>query len=238
MPHHEDDDLAVDTSTALREQREGLTTRTTGRKWDGLGGYITTFTGIQFMLANPTEDMISLDDIAHALSMICHFGGHTAQFFSVAQHSVLVARAARIVSSGEEEPFDPKFRRLFCQWALMHDAAEAYIGDVTRPLKVLLPDYRLIENRISLAVAKRFGMTTLPEEIYARLKRVDDSILKLEAKMLMNRAVLHDGRGNPYDLDDPPEGLPQNFISPMNHQVAKAAFLREFAVIFEDDDGL
>lgn len=193
-------------------------------KWDGKGGYITTFTGKQFMLAEPTVEMIDILDIGHALSMICHFGGHCAQFFSVAQHSVLVSRAAK------ELGHDKQFR----QWALMHDAAEAYVGDMTRPLKVLLPDYKVIEKRIMHVIVDAFNMSWPEPE---GLKKIDDSILKLEAKMLMTGAVLHDGRGVPYDLQDPPE-LPQEFIAPMTVNTARSVFMREFDILFKDDDGL
>lgn len=208
-------------------ETQETTTIGTGTRWDGKGGYITTFSGAQFMLASPMPEMVQLEDIAHALSMICHFGGHTAQFFSVAQHSVLVAKAARIRG----------FDREFCKWALMHDAPEAYLGDVTRPLKVLLPYYRTLEEGVMEAIAQKFGLVTMRDDSFAELKKIDDSILKLEAKMLMNRAVLHDGRGNPYDLPDPPPDIPVAFISPMNNQVAKSTFLREYEIIFNDDDG-
>jgi hypothetical protein len=195
--------------------------------WDGKGGYITTYTGLRFYFSAPGAEMISIDDIAHALSMICHFGGHTAQFFSVAQHSVLVRRASQTLG----------YTRSFQQWALLHDAAEAYIGDMTRPLKYLLPQYKEIEHRVMQVIAERFDLAELDPGSVVALKRIDDSILKLEARMCMRDAVLHDGSGRPYDLPDPPT-LQAEFLGPMNWQVAKATFLREYEILFSDDDGL
>lgn len=196
-------------------------------KWDGMGGYITTYTGLQFYFEAPTPEMVAIDDIAHALSMICHFAGHTSQFFSVAQHSVLVSLAAKQLGHS----------RAMRQWGLLHDAAEAYVGDMTRPLKYLLPDYKILERRAMTVIANRFQLPTLTADEEAALKRIDDSILKLEAKMLMNGAVLHDGSGRPYDLPEPPP-LPSPWVAPMTHASAKSAFRREFEILFHDDDGL
>jgi 5'-deoxynucleotidase YfbR-like HD superfamily hydrolase len=186
-------------------------------------GYITTFTGKQFYFESPIEnDSICIEDIAHALSMICHFGGHTQQFFSVAQHSVLVAQAAAL------DGFDIPFQR----WALLHDAAEAYLGDMTRPLKKLLPDYSILEKRVMAAIAHTFRLELLSAESQAHLKRLDDSILKLEARRFMNQAVLHDGLGHTYDLPEPPPGLKEAFIAPMSPFRAEAYFRSTFHDLF------
>ncbi len=99
---------------------------------------IKTYTGQQFSYESPTADMIRIEDIGHALSMICRFGGQAREFYSVAQHSLLVAELAP-----QEFAFD----------ALLHDASEAYCGDMVRPLKNLLPGYREIEEKIHRAIA-------------------------------------------------------------------------------------
>ena len=83
-----------------------------------LNDWMMTFTGIQFFIADPDPEAIRVVDVAHALSMICRFGGHVSEFYSVAQHSVLAS-----------EWCDP---RLAAE-VLIHDAAEAYVGDVIYP---------------------------------------------------------------------------------------------------------
>lgn len=105
--------------------------------------FIITSTGKQFELLQPTSDMVDIRDIAHALSRICRFNGHTKEHYSVAQHSVLVSR--NVPNCVRRE-------------ALLHDAAEAYIGDITSPLKRVLGEtFKQIEKRIEQAVADHFG---------------------------------------------------------------------------------
>ena len=103
---------------------------------------IQTHTGKFLDLLNPTPDMIDMEDIAHALAHLCRFTGHTQRFYSVAEHCV------RMVQWGLPGP---------AALRLMHDATEAYIGDVSTPLKTLLPNYGVIELDIRNAIAERFG---------------------------------------------------------------------------------
>ncbi len=99
-------------------------------------------------LANPTADMIDLESIAAALSKICRFGGHCPRFYSVAEHSALATQLAH-----EDGISDERLAAVF-----MHDAAEAYVGDMVKPLKITLPDFALAESRIESAIAEHFGI--------------------------------------------------------------------------------
>lgn len=110
--------------------------------------WITSYLGRKIYLRNPDIDRIDIIDIAHALSLICRYNGRTKKFYSVAEHCIHCA----CLTSNE-----------FKLEALMHDAAEAYLGDVTRPLKMLLPDYKKLEKKWEKAIRERFNL--YPDEI-------------------------------------------------------------------------
>lgn len=131
--------------------------------------WIQTYSGRRIDLANPDPNDLDLDDIAHALGLICRFTGHVREFYSVAQHCVIVARLV------------PPELALS---ALLHDATEAYIGDVSRPLKGMLPEYRAIEARLWAAIADRFGVTESPE-----IKVADNIALLWERRDLLGEPV-------------------------------------------------
>lgn len=110
-----------------------------------LGGYFTTYTGVKFNPLHPEIwEAINIQDIAHALSNCCRFGGHAKQFYSVAQHCVLCSHMVA-----------PEF----ALEALLHDASEAYIADIVRPVKEteLFENYRWLEKKLEADVAKKFG---------------------------------------------------------------------------------
>ena len=111
-----------------------------------MSDYITTFTGKHFTPLEPLEKDIDIRDIAHALSMTIRAGGHYREFYSVAQHSLHCAYEAM------ERRANPRLV-LMC---LLHDSAEAYIADVTRPVKKNMPDYTIAEQRILNSIYKKF----------------------------------------------------------------------------------
>lgn len=134
------------------------------------GDWMQTHMGRRFYPLDPRANEIDPQDIAHALSLLCRYGGHVSRFYSVAEHCVLMSQAVA-----------PEHALA----ALLHDATEAYVCDVPRPLKLVLPGYREIEDRVWAAVAQRFGLALeLPEEV----KIADTRILLTERNALMPRA--------------------------------------------------
>ena len=113
--------------------------------------WIETSTGIAFYPFRPTAEMVSIVDIAWALSRTCRWNGHSEiqpkRFYSVAEHSVLMADYLR--SRGHS--------RLTCLTALLHDGAEAYVSDVPGPIKPFFPGFKEMEALIDGAIAEKFG---------------------------------------------------------------------------------
>lgn len=129
--------------------------------------WIQTYTGKKFYPADPSVEDIDIEDIAHALSNMCRFTGHTKEFYSVAQHSVL---ASWICEEGDR------------MWALLHDASEAYLTDVAKPIKPILVGYDHIEDRLMSAICERFG---LPKDQPASVKIADMIMLATEQRDLL-----------------------------------------------------
>ena len=113
-------------------------------------GCINVYSGIEFDFQNPTTGMIDINDIARGLAYKPHFGGHSPKFFSIAQHSILVVNM--LPYNWIENESDMVLA------ALLHDAAEAYIGDMIKPIKELLPVFQEIENKIIKVIFKKFDL--------------------------------------------------------------------------------
>jgi hypothetical protein len=134
---------------------------------------IQTFSGRRIDPLVPDPTQIVIEDIAHALANQCRFGGHCLAFYSVAQHSALLAD---LVGNSD----------LHAQlWALLHDAAEAYLVDLPRPLKhhsTLGASFRMVEEPLQRVILKRFGLaSSAPPD----LKEIDLALLAAEKRVLV-----------------------------------------------------
>lgn len=166
--------------------------------------WIQTYTGRQFWPLEPRVEDIDIVDIAHALSNLCRYGGHVEQFYSVAQHCVLVSRAV---------PTEHALR------GLLHDASEAYLIDVPRPIKRSdgMEVYRHAEKRLEAAIYERFGLS--PEDPEC-IKTADNQLLRTEQRDLMKPA--------PAAWKDYRVGALDERIIPWTPQCARRAFLERF----------
>ena len=172
------------------------------------GDWIQTFTGIQFWPLDPRPEEIFIEDIAHALSNQCRYSGHVKKFYSVAEHSVRVTLHI------------PAPHRL---WGLLHDASEAYLTDLARPIKHysrLGEAYREIEEPLMRCVCARFGLS--PAEP-AEVKMADNELLVTEKRDLM-------GPGPAKWREESVQPLP-GIIYPWTPGVAERKFLEVFEAL-------
>jgi hypothetical protein len=156
---------------------------------------------------DPHEDDIDIEDIAHSLSMQCRFGGHTREFYSVAQHCVLLCERG-IEYNTDEDAFA----------ILMHDASEAYLIDFPRPVKALMPGYAEAENVMMRVINAKYGIV-IDDRKRALIKRMDDAILYDESRELLPN-------GSPFV--DRLHDVPTFRIDPWPPDRAKRAFLYFF----------
>lgn len=144
--------------------------------------YITTVTGKHFDPVHVDVDKIDILDIAHALSQLCRANGHTKYFYSVAQHSINCCREAAAKGYSEKVQYA----------CLLHDAAEAYLSDVTRPVKALLEDYQVIEEKLLWQIWKKYLHADLTDEEYREVFEIDDQMLSYEFTKLLPESVSDD----------------------------------------------
>lgn len=169
------------------------------------GDWIQTFTGVEFYPFDPRPEEIRIEDIAHALSMQCRYAGHCSKFYSVAEHSIRVA---------ELLPMPLKL------WGLLHDAAEAYLVDLPRPIKrhsEIGALYRVAEESLMRVIAERFGLSwPEPPEIDA----ADKALLCWEAMHLLPNNTWHEkwrhhltGRERHLEFPEPPNVAERVFLT-------------------------
>lgn len=168
-----------------------------------VGPTIMLQSGAWFDILDPSSSAFTIEDVAHGLAHTCRYAGQCRDFYSVAEHSLHVSNMC------EEAKLE----------ALLHDAAEAFIGDVTRPLKQLLPEYKRIEKAVECAVFERFGLDlpTAPE-----IKEADLRVLAAEQAQIMAPSTSDWAQTSGVY----PAPIRVEFMSP---KAAKRAFLRRYA---------
>jgi 5'-deoxynucleotidase YfbR-like HD superfamily hydrolase len=174
------------------------------------GDWFVTYSGKQFWPLDPQAGDICIRDIAHHLSLVCRFGGAVRAHYSVAQHSLMVADIL------------PPSLKLH---GLLHDATEAYVGDMVRPLKLFMPEYREVEQRVWSAVVERFNLPELNESLEAEVKRADNRALMTERRDLL----LH--FPHKWSVKEPPVTAGESVyapIVPLSPRDAEIKFLETF----------
>lgn len=166
-----------------------------------VGNWMQTYTGVQFWPMDPRPEEIRIEDIAHALSNCCRYAGHCTNFYSVAEHSLYVSRVV-----APEHALQ----------ALLHDATEAYLVDVPRPLKRYLTNYHEIEDTLWKAVAERFSVQV---ELHPSIKEADNAVLLAEAAQIMGP------KPAPWNIEGEPADIQVTCMAPT---VARAYFLARF----------
>ena len=172
-----------------------------------MSGYLETFTGKKFHFENLAEGSICIEDIAHALSMQCRFNGHVGEFYSVAQHCCLVSN---------QLPIGHRLQ------GLLHDVAEAYIGDIVSPFKDKFPRIQEIEDNI---LRKIFEVFDCPFPLSKEVLEADHRMLYTEFRDLgfLEFQNKKPGTPSPYAIT----------VTPWMQSVAKMQFMRLFTQITE-----
>lgn len=166
-----------------------------------MSDWIQTYSGKAFWPLTPRATDLDIEDIAHSLSMQCRFNGHCRVFYSVAEHCVRVSHIL---------PQESAF------WGLMHDAGEAYLVDMPKPLKRMMPEFEAHENNLLQEIAAFYGLSwPIPDDVHT----ADVVLLMTEKRDLMSP--------EPQSWGIEVEPLAE-VITPMTQEQAKAAFLARY----------
>jgi uncharacterized protein len=166
-----------------------------------------TFSGLIINILNPDQDSILIEDIAHSLSLQCRFGGRTKGFYSVSEHSVRVSLACA---------------KKDALWGLLHDASEAYLVDIPRPIKCLpqMSGYMELEKIFMNAICEKFG---LEKEMPPSVMVADNKLLITEKRDLLNNEQWKDSFSSIKPLKDK--------ICPWTPKKAMNEFLKRYKEI-------
>lgn len=133
-----------------------------------------TYSGREFNPMEIEEKDVCIEDVAHALSLLCRGGGHLKYFYSVGQHSINCAN----------EALARKWPEKVVLGCLLHDASEAYISDIIRPVKRHLANYVEIEEMILAVIFQKFGLAGLSEPERLQIRQIDNEMLEHELTVL------------------------------------------------------
>ncbi len=176
--------------------------------------YITTYSKIHFTPCCPNPEDINIQDIAHSLSLLCRGNGHYKTFHSVAQHSINCCNEAKARGLSNKI-------QLGC---LLHDATEAYLSDITRPVKQFLKKYIEMENTLFDSILQKFHMLPMTQQEYNAIFEIDDHILYFEFLHFMGEKI---NIKNPY-LKSNPDFLQKSF------EEAEHCFLQLYDALFNE----
>jgi len=169
------------------------------------GDWVQTYKRKEFWPLDPRSEDVDIEDIAHSLSLICRFNGHCNYFYSVAQHSVLVSE---LVRPSEALP------------GLLHDATEAYMGDIVRPLKRFLPTVKEIEEELERVIFEHFGIGNYDREEVHRADNI--------ARFTEMRDLMSEPPKSWNELEKYSRLLPKQRIIPVSFQESEKLFLDRY----------
>jgi 5'-deoxynucleotidase YfbR-like HD superfamily hydrolase len=168
--------------------------------------FVRTISGKLLDIFNPVDELIDIDDIAHALAHICRYNGHVKRHYSVAQHCVIISNYVKPQYALE---------------GLMDDSPEAYIGDMISPIKRILHAFKDIEKPLQAAIYRRYAIRS-SKTSHTNVKKIDRKALRTEQRDLTNRP-------GPYTMR---EVLPLDKIVPLSASKAKVLFLKRFEELY------
>ena len=195
-----------------------------------MSNYITTYTGKHFEPANPDSDKICIEDIAHALSLICRGNGHVKTFWSVGQHCINCAK----------EAWARGMLNRMALACLLHDASECYMSDIPRPFKKELPEYHKKEDQLLELIYRKYLGSALTDAEQQQLKEIDDAMLWYDLENLLDETQFGEIPEVHIDLDytvrsfqDVEKEYLELFYLYSGKEMPKPVYLEDIAEAFE-----
>jgi hypothetical protein len=182
--------------------------------------WVQTFSGRKVDLEYPKPEDIAIEDIAHALSRICRYGGHCKDFYSVAEHSLLVEKVI------QDEICDCKPVNMA---GLLHDAAEAYLGDMISPLKKIVTRELYLEGRWLDAISEKFALEVKLNPMNRRVHTADAFMMKVEVYSVL--PSVHSDWGFPLKRPEFPSYYQPKCLPPAEAEKAFLARFRELVTV-------
>jgi uncharacterized protein len=178
------------------------------------GNWMCLASGTHWYVSDPHPDDVRIEDIAHALSLLCRFGGHTSKFYSVGQHSILVSQWLE-----RNYPND----NLLHLYGLLHDGPEGLgLIDLPRPVKEMFPEYQALEHRVAQVMYQGLGLPSPDPDQEVRIKEADNTLLMTERRDLINHG------GYEWSIKERPDPS-IDLYQPMEPLAVKHLFLAEYS---------